>query len=186
MSAQSRPSKTSSVTASLMLFLCLCFIKKNVAVMIQYLGIKTRFVIFSLICNCGISCSKFQVCHPLCQASERNSKVSVRIGQRRKSEIFCIFIPQIHANILKCFYSHNIDRFCDCLPDARESSEFVRVVIVCFISDRKRCIILHGCQRFSSGIECRRITCNDFKSIMNPMQALQTVITAALFILEMR
>ena len=132
--------------------------------MIQYLGIKTRFVIFSLICNCGISCSKFQVCHPLCQASERNSKVSVRIGKRRKSEIFCIFIPQIHANILKCFYSHNIDRFCDCLPDARESSEFVRVVIVCFISDRKRCIILHGCQRFSSGIECRRITCNDFKS----------------------
>ena len=132
--------------------------------MIQYLGIKTRFVIFSLICNCGISCSKFQVCHTLCQTSERNSKVSIRIGQRRKSEVFCIFISQIHTNILKCFYCHNIDGFCDCLPDAHESSEFVRVVIVCFISDRKRCIILHGCQRFSSGIECRRIACNDFKS----------------------
>lgn len=111
-------------------------------------GYKNSVRYILLICNCGISCSKFQVCHPLCQASERNSKVSVRIGKRGKSEVFCIFISQIHTNILKCFYCHNIDGFCDCLPDAREPSEFVRVVIVCFISDRKRCIILHGCQRF--------------------------------------
>ncbi len=38
------------------------------------------------------------------------------------------------------------------------------VIIICFISDCKWCIILHGCQRFSPGIKCRRIACNDFKS----------------------
>ena len=98
--------------------------------MIQNLRIKTRFNVLALIGNSGIGSCQFQVRHALCQSSQRQTKVLVRLHQSRDSKSLRILVSQLHTNILQRLHRHNINGIRNCRADTGISAVAVVVVII--------------------------------------------------------